>query len=192
MRENRSSRREFLRQAASLAGGVWLGGKQGQDAAPASDADATLTLRTASKHQVIENFGASDAWSMDPIGREWTVENREKIADLLFSREKGIGLSCWRFNVGAGGAVTDKATLWDPWRGAECFRQTEAEGYDWSKQAGQQWFLKAARRRGVDQFVACVYSPPVWMTRNGHAHGDKTVGSTNLKPGYEGEFAKFL
>jgi len=156
------------------------------------DTALTLNIQTTRRHQVIENFGAADAWSMDPIGREWTKENRETLADLLFSRDKGIGLSLWRFNIGAGGAVTDRAKLWDPWRGAECFRQTEADGYDWTKQAGQQWFLQAARARGVPQFLACAYSPPVWMTKNGHAYCDKASGSTNLKPGYEVAFARFL
>ncbi len=64
--------------------------------------------------------------------------------------------------------------------------------YDWSKQAGQQWFLKAAKDRGVDTLIAFVNSPPVWMTKNGHAQPDSTVGSTNLKDGYEDEFAAYM
>ena len=149
-----------------------------------------LTVRTAQQFQVIDNFGASGAWSMDPIGAEWTEENKNRIADLLFSRDKGIGLSLWRFNVGAGGLWTDQ--LWDRWRGAECFKRSEDADYDWSRHAGQQWFLRAAKVRGVTQFLACVYSPPTWMTVNGHAHCDKNTGSTNLKPGDEGKFARFL
>jgi len=153
---------------------------------------ATIQVRveTTRRYQRIENFGASGAWSIDPIGREWNDANKNAVADLLFSREKGIGLSLWRFNIGAGGALTDQ--LWDPWRGAEVFKASEKDDYDWSKHAGQQWFLRAARKRGVERFLACVYSPPVWMTKNGHAHCDKQSGSTNLKPGYEERFARFL
>lgn len=149
-----------------------------------------VRVDTARRYQRIENFGASGAWSMDPIGREWTEANKNAVADLLFSKERGIGLSLWRFNIGAGSALTDQ--LWDPWRGTEVFKASEKDDYDWSKHAGQQWFLRAARKRGVERFLACVYSPPVWMTKNGHAHCDKQSGSTNLKPGYEGHFARFL
>ncbi len=149
-----------------------------------------VQIDTGRRYQRIENFGASGAWSIDPIGKEWSEANKNTLADLLFSREKGIGLSLWRFNIGAGGALTDR--LWDPWRGAEVFKASEDADYDWSKHAGQQWFLRAAKRRGVERFLACVYSPPVWMTKNGHAHCDKHSGSTNLKPGYEGRFARFL
>jgi O-glycosyl hydrolase len=152
--------------------------------------ELVVHIDTARRYQRIENFGASGAWSLDPIGKEWTEANKNILADLLFSREKGIGLSLWRFNIGAGGALTDQ--LWDPWRGAEVFKASEDAEYDWSKHAGQQWFLRAAKKRGVERFLACVYSPPVWMTKNGHAHCDKQSGSTNLKPGYEPHFARFL
>src|ERR1041384_4660113 len=42
--------------------------------------------------------------------------------------------------------------------------------YDWSKQAGQQWFMQAAKQRGVEQFVGFVNSPPVQLTKNGKAY----------------------
>ncbi|AFC31366.1 Fibronectin type III domain-containing protein [Paenibacillus mucilaginosus 3016] len=154
--------------------------------------DAFLTLDASVKYQKIDNFGASDAWSMEPLGKHWTEENKNRVADLLFSRDKGIGLSAWRFNIGAGSTETDGAIITNPWRRAEAFKSSEAGGYDWSRQAGQQWFLKAAKERGVDTLIAFVNSPPVWMTKNGHAQPDATVGSTNLKEGYEDEFAAFL
>lgn len=154
--------------------------------------ETPLALQPERRYQVIENFGASDAWSMDPIGREWSLENKNRLADLLFSRDKGIGLSLWRFNIGAGSRWTDGNSLWDPWRGAEAFKRSEDSAYNWTRQAGQQWFLKAARDRGVRQFLACAYSPPVWMTANGHAYCDARTGSTNLKPGSEGAFARYL
>lgn len=143
-------------------------------------------------YQTIDNFGASDAWSMEPIGKFWTEENKNEIADLLFSIDKGIGLSAWRFNIGAGSIETDQDIVGNDWRMAEVFKSTKHGEYDWNKQAGQQWFLRAAKERGVDTFIAFVNSPPVWMTKNGHGQPDPTVGSTNLRPGHEGEFANFL
>lgn len=151
-----------------------------------------LLIDAAVQYQTIDNFGASDAWSMDPIGKHWTEDNKTRIADLLFSREKGIGLSAWRFNIGAGSEETDRDIIRNPWRRAEAFKMSADGDYDWSRQAGQQWFLRAAKERGVNTLIAFVNSPPVWMTKNGHAQPDPSVGSTNLKPGYEPVFASFL
>jgi len=169
---------------------------EGEGGAPVAELvgpfDAEVLIDASITYQRIDNFGASDAWSMDPIGKHWTEENKNRVADLLFSREHGIGLSAWRFNIGAGSAVTDKGIIPDPWRRAEAFKMTEDGEYDWSKQSGQQWFLRAAKERGVETLIAFVNSPPVWMTKNGHAQPDPSVGSTNLKEGYEDEFAVFL
>lgn len=153
--------------------------------------DAVVSIDGTVRYQTIDNFGASDAWSMDPLGKHWSEENKNKVADLLFSREKGIGLSAWRFNIGAGSTETDPS-IPDPWRRAEAFKLTEDGDYDWSKQSGQQWFLQAAKDRGVDTLIAFVNSPPVWMTKDGRARPGPESGSTNLKDGYEVQFATFL
>lgn|GEM_PF-68627 len=161
-------------------------------AKPAVTYDAVIKVDASTTFQTIDNFGASDAWSMEQLGKNWTEANKSRVADLLFSRDKGIGLTAWRFNIGAGSTETDKTIITDPWRRVETFKATEDGVYDWTKQAGQQWFLKAAKDRGVDTLIGFVNSPPVWMTKNGHAQPDSTVGSTNLKEGYEDEFATFL
>ncbi|MFD1884852.1 glycoside hydrolase [Paenibacillus wenxiniae] len=144
------------------------------------------------QYQTMDGFGASGAWSIDHIGSEWSEKNKQKIADLLFSKDKGIGLSIWRFNIGAGSTETDKDIIGDPWRRAESFKSSATAPYDWSKQAGQQWFLKAAKQRGVGKTVAFVNSPPVWMTKNGHGQPDDSVGSTNLKADQIQAYAVFL
>ncbi len=118
----------------------------------------------------------------------WSDANRNRIADLLFSKTDGIGLSCWRFNLGGGKNLVD---IPDPWRTVETFEVAEGE-YDWSRQANEQWFLGAAKARGVEQFVAFVNSPPARMTRNGLTRCSKGLGATNLKDGYEGQFARYL
>ncbi|MCI1849086.1 MAG: xylanase, partial [Prevotella sp.] len=63
-----------------------------------------------SQEQTIDHFGASDAWSMRYLGL-WPEKQQRQIADWLFSMAKdasgkprGIGLSLWRFNLGAGSA----------------------------------------------------------------------------------------
>lgn len=162
---------------------------------------ATLQVRIdpTVRHQTIDGFGASDAWRCQFVGQNWPVEKRERIADLLFSREtdaagnpKGIGLSLWRFNIGAGTAEQgDASDIRNPWRRAECFQNFDGT-YDWSRHAGQRWFLEAARQRGVERLLAFPNSPPVHLTRNGKGYAPKGDVHLNLQPGRLGDYARFL
>jgi O-glycosyl hydrolase len=157
-----------------------------------------VTLHPDRERQTILGFGASDAWSVQFVGRDWPVAKRERIADLLFSTGSrpdgspvGIGLSEWRFNVGAGSAAQgDTSGIRDAWRRAESFLQPD-RSYDWSRHAGQRWFLRAARDRGVSRFTAFVNSPPVALTRNGRAFSPGGE-SANLAPERYADFARFL
>ena len=150
-------------------------------------------------YQTIDGFGASDAWQCQFVGKNWPLEKRERIADLLFSREldaqgnpKGIGLSIWRCYISAGTAEQGEASdIVNPWRRGECFQNPDGS-YDWSKQAGQQWFLKAARRRGVEKLLAFPNSPPVHLTRNGKGYAPKGETCLNICPGKLEDYATFL
>ncbi|HNY27020.1 MAG TPA: glycoside hydrolase [Candidatus Sumerlaeota bacterium] len=167
----------------------------------AASATETLQIRVepGTSYQTMDGFGASDAWQCQFVGKNWPLEKRERIADLLFSREadadgqpRGIGLSIWRFNITAGTAEQgDQADIGSPWRRGECFQNPDGT-YDWSKQAGQQWFLKAARTRGVEKFVAFLNSPPVQFTRNGKGHASPGYDGMNIKPGKLNAYARFL
>lgn len=151
------------------------------------------------ERQTIDGFGASDAWQCQYIGKNWPRETRERIADRLFSREvdgngnpRGIGLSIWRFNVGAGTAEQgDDSGIRNPWRRAECFQDADGS-YDWSKQAGQQWFLRAARERGVERLLAFANAPPVHLSRNGKGYAARGQKQLNLQPEKYGAYADFL
>ncbi len=169
------SRRAILK--SSLAG-IAAGSLQ---SAPAQD-----NVDLDREYQAIDNFSASDAWSMQKLGT-WSLENRNKVADLLFSQTAGIGLSCWRFNIGGG--INPQIT--NPWRTAETFETSEGH-YDWTRQAPERWFLSAAQTRGVPQFLAFVNSPPGRMTRNGLTFCNPRGDTTNLKPGYEDQYARYL
>ncbi len=156
-----------------------------------------ITLLPETTYQEIHNFGASDAWSCQFVGN-WPDEQKNRIADLLFSLEtdetgspKGIGLSCWRFNIGAGSARQgNESGIDDPWRRAESFFQ-ENGSYNWDKQAGQRWFLQAAKKRGVETFIGFVNSPPVALTKNGKAHSNGG-NSMNLTPENLPKFSNYL
>ena len=81
-----------------------------------------------------------------------TAVAAQKIADLLFSLENdkegnpvGIGLSNWRFYIGAGSMEQgDSSNIRNVWRRSESF--VDANGnYDWTKYKGQRWFLQAVK-----------------------------------------------
>ncbi|MCF2501887.1 xylanase [Dyadobacter sp. CY107] len=156
----------------------------------------TITINPAKTFQTIEHFGASDAWSCQFVGN-WPDVKRNGIADLLFSSDtlgngkpKGIGLSLWRFNIGAGTAEQgDASGIKDEWRRAESFLNNDGT-YNWNKQAGQIWFLKAAKERGVSEFLAFPNSPPVQYTVNkkGYANG----GKPNLTAEHFDKFGDFM
>jgi len=166
----------------------------------AIQAQTTVTIDPSVTYQTIQGFGASDAWNFQYIGKYWT-SLRSTIARYLFDSTfytsgtvKGIGLSRWRFNIGAGSAEQgDSSNIEAEERRVECFLNADGT-YDWTKQAGQQWFLNQAKAYGVNQLVAFVNSPPRFYTKSGRANSDNTnaYGSTNLKDGYYDEFATFL
>ncbi|MEA3461373.1 MAG: glycoside hydrolase, partial [Bacteroidota bacterium] len=155
-----------------------------------------------SSFQVMDGFGASDAWRAQFVGKNWPLDKRKRIADLLFSQEfdrdgnpKGIGLSLWRFNLSAGtaeqGEASEIGSRDNPWRRGECFLNADGS-YDWNKHEGQRWFLKAARERGVEKLLAFTNSPPVYFTANGKGFAPREVIHLNLKPGYTDDYARYM
>lgn len=152
------------------------------------------------KFQTIDGFGASDAWRCQYIGANWPEDKKNKIAELLFSKgvddegnPKGIGLSIWRFYIGAGSAEQgDSSYIRNEWRRAESFVDKDGN-YNWNKQKGQQWFLYKAKRHNVEKFLAFSISAPVHWTKNGKGYnGDNTDGEINLKPEHFDDYAQFM
>ena len=47
----------------------------------------TIQVDPGTTFQTIDGFGASDAWRCQFVGKNWPLEKRERIADLLFSRD---------------------------------------------------------------------------------------------------------
>lgn len=142
---------------------------------------------TSHECQTIDGFGASDAWSMWQIGT-WEDSLQMKVADWLFSSEvdshgspKGIGLSIWRFNAGAGSASQGDS--------AHINIDTRTEFY--GKQVGQRRFLRLAKERGVPTMLAFFNSPPVTMTINGLATNTGRGGTLNLRDDCYDDFARY-
>jgi len=144
-----------------------------------------ISFNPKKTYQTIRNFAASDAWSAQFVGL-WPEEKKNTMADWLFSMDtlpngnpKGIGLSMWRFNIGAGSAEQGRESgIRDPWR-----RAAELTS-DSPRAVAQKWFIKAAKERGVQQFLGFFNSPPVRLTRNGKAFavgGKSNIDSSNYR-----------
>ncbi|UOE51204.1 xylanase [Mucilaginibacter sp. SMC90] len=180
--------RKVLFAAAALGLNIPLASSQTKE--------ATIDIDLSKTYQTISNFGASDAWSCQFVGN-WPDDKRNKIADLLFSRDnnadgspRGIGLSMWRFNIGAGSSQQgNDSGIKDEWRRAESFLNSDGS-YNWQNQAGQVWFLKAAKQRGVKQFLGFNNSPPVQFTVNGKAYANG--GKVNIAADKYDAYALFL
>ncbi|MBK3516871.1 glycoside hydrolase [Carboxylicivirga marina] len=165
---------------------------------PVDSSVLKLTIQADATRQTIHGFGASDAWSCQFVGKNWPENKKVQMADWLFSTQLddngqplGIGLNTWRFNIGGGSSEQGSASqISDEWRRAQSFMTCKGV-YDWNKHMGQRWFLKAAKERGVEQFVGFVNSPPVSLTKNGKAFSsDKN--HFNLPEEHYSLFANYL
>jgi hypothetical protein len=160
------------------------------------DRTITINIDQSKTYQTISSFGASDAWSCQFVGN-WPEDKKNNIADLLFSQDtlkdgspKGIALSLWRFNIGAGTAEqAEQSDIKDEWHRTESFLNSDGT-YNWQKQAGQVWFLNAAKARGVNQFLGFINSPPVSFTQNGKGYANG--GKTNISAAHFSDFANYI
>lgn len=155
----------------------------------------SFTLLLDQPEQTIDGFGASDAWSMNRIGL-WSDSIQQQTADWLFSLKDddqgqplGIGLSIWRFNLGAGSSEQGDSSNINLLTRTECLMRKDGT-WDWSRQKGQRRFLQLAKERGVPHFVAFLNSPAVYFTQNGWATNTGRGGTFNLRPDcYEAQAA---
>jgi len=156
-----------------------------------------FTVNTEKTFQTIRGFGASDAWSNDFL---ILMDDSSKniAADWLFSKElksdgsfTGIGLSLWRYNLGAGSSEQgDSSQISDPYRRTECFINADGS-YNPNKQKGSLWMIRAARQRGLESLVMFSNSPPVNLTLNGKAFSG-ICGESNLAEDKYGMFSGYI
>jgi O-glycosyl hydrolase len=137
--------------------------------------------------QTIDHFTASDCWTTK-IFEQWSDEGKGKVADLLFSPEKGLGLSLWRVNLGGG---YQPENIKNPLRTVDTFEVSRGV-YDFTRMPASRWMIAAAKARGVDKFLAFTNTPPARLTRNGMTSASPGPYTYNLKDGAEGEFASYL
>src|SRR5574344_491817 len=150
-------------------------------------------------YQTINDFGASDCWTADYIGKYFSDATKEQSAKWLFSQNldsngdpEGIGLSVWRVNLGAGSAEQgSNSGIDDATRRGYCYLGSDGT-YNWTKSAGQQYFMQKAKSYGVDHFLLFSNSAPVQFTKNGKAYANSGIAGSNLKDDCYDDFAEFL
>lgn len=158
-----------------------------------------VTIDINNRAQTIQNFGASGCWYSEPVGLYWPDSTKQQMARLLFSKELdragnpvGIGLSAWRFNIGAGTAEQgDSSGVKAINRRVECFLNPDGS-YNWNKQQGYLWFVKKANEYGVENLIAFVNSPPVFYTQNGLGYKTTKDAHANLKADKYDDYGKFV
>ena len=98
-------------------------------------AQTTIHIDATVTYQTNQGFGASDAWTFDPVGKHWSLAVKNSISQKLFAKTSdsngnplGIGLSRWRFNIGAGSAEQGDTTIDKIERRAECFLNQDGTG----------------------------------------------------------------
>ena len=161
----------------------------------------TTVIHLDQERQVIVDFGASDCWLGDFIGRYFNDTMKERAAKMLFSRSfdrggnpEGIGLSNWRINLGAGSATQgDDSNIEDVTRRTECFLNADGTTYNWGRAAGQQYFMQKAKEYGVENFLLFSNSPPIYYTANGKACKVSILPwGANLRDDAYDDFAVFM
>lgn len=159
----------------------------------------TFTIDVNRTAQTIDNFGAAGAWYSEGIGKYWPAQKKERMAELLFSKEfdnignpKGIGLSAWRFNIGGSTAEQgDSSGIRNVVRRVEGFLSPDGT-YNWDKQSGYLWFTRKAAQYGVENLIAFSNTPPVQFTKNGLGFKLEKNYETNLREDKYVAFADFL
>lgn len=144
-----------------------------------------LTVDIKKTYQTMTGFGVSGAWWAQLVGKWESVDEasgkktRERISELLFSRENGIGIGIYRYNLGSGSARSGKGEYSDPARRADSFET--ADGYDFTRDAAAVTMLRQAVKDGVENVIFFVNSPIEKLTKNGLGHLKKSrTGRTNL------------
>ncbi|MDF7799297.1 glycoside hydrolase [Pontiellaceae bacterium B1224] len=149
-----------------------------------------FTVDFSEPAQTIDNIGSSTGMHSDSISRHWKTETVDEIAVLLFDRERGIGLSSFRIQIGAG-SDTPEGGIRTPYRRTDCFLRPDGS-YDWEREKGVHYWRKKAAEYDVETVIGYLNSPPVCYTENGHGFKTDKTFSSNLKPEHYGDYAAFI
>ena len=150
---------------------------------------AQMILYPNNKHQVFSSFGVSGAWWAQEVGG-WSetdeksgIPKNERIAQLLFDEKEGLGIKCYRYNLGGGSKFSGNGRYDNEQRKTESF-DTDDYNYDWSRDKNAVEMMKLAVKHGADEVIVFVNSPPERFTKNGKAHCDRPFMTNLSKENY--------
>lgn len=146
--------------------------------------------------QTFEGIGASGAWWAQIVGGwdnkdENGEEIRNVISRLLFDKKDGIGMTIYRYNIGAGSCHSGKGSYSDFARRTESFDDGEGK-YDFSRDKNAVYMMKKAVEDGAGEVILFVNSPVERLTKNHMAQLKKhQIFRTNLSRKNYSAFARY-
>lgn len=148
-------------------------------------------------YQTFEGIGASGAWWAQEVGgwKHIDVESnmpvRDRISQLLYSKDNGIGFRTYRYNIGAGSKYSDNSNIENPLRKTESFGEGNGK-YDFTRDKNAVYMMNQAVKDGADEVIFFVNSPVEQLTKNNKAHCDKSkLFQDNLSERNYLPFAKY-
>jgi glucuronoarabinoxylan endo-1,4-beta-xylanase len=131
--------------------------------------------------QTIDGFGICEAFHQARHIMEYPEPARTEILDLLFSTEKGAGVSILRNIVGDGGTWGNDIDGPTP-------TIQPAEGvWSWTGDEDQIWLMRQAKGYGCSNFFSTVWSPPGWMKTS-----DAVDGGGSLRTDKHAAYGEYL
>lgn len=136
-----------------------------------------IYINSEKKFQTFYGIGASGAWWAQEVGGWKHIDNqsgmamRDRISQLLYSKDKGIGLRTYRYNLGAGSKSSNKGFFQEPLRRTESFEISDSN-YDFTRDKNAVYMMKQAVNDGADEVILFVNSPIERLTKNKKSHCD--------------------
>ncbi|TPX32522.1 hypothetical protein SmJEL517_g04343 [Synchytrium microbalum] len=135
-------------------------------------------------------FGTSLAWWARFAGETmYNTTAFENLMDLVFDKDKGMGLSVVRYNLG--GTQAYAPGPWKAYADMPAVQLYYGGPYNFDLDKGQRATLIAAMKRGVVAAELFSASPPWWMTKSGSSMGYYD-GNNNLDSSNYQLFANYL
>lgn len=141
-----------------------------------------IDLNGAETRQIIKGYGASACWWSQNVAEEKTAK---ELCALLYGKD-GLGLSIYRYNLGAGWDE-ENCRVSDPWRRCESFfvpdEGEDAAGgkYDFTRDKNAYAFMKRCVKDGTaDTVILFANSPHYAFTSSGQASGSLIHHTCNL------------
>lgn len=165
-----------------------------------------VTVDPSVQYQEFEGWGTSLGWWANMVG-DWDMTDatddegrskREVLSELLFDKEKGLGINIVRYNIG-GGDNPDKEEHPEHLTRIEGdipgYKASADDEYNWEADKAQLGVLEDAKNiLGNEELKVEVFSnsPPWYMTQSGCNTGNFDASKDNLKADSYEEFAKYL